>query len=153
MKPDEFIFSGAEHKELDNPEIGVIKSGSGMQSGPSNRGQECIIAKGATKCNYAFLTLFRLVSGATHPYGFGWALGEVRGHRIIEHGGAWQGFKSFIARYVGDRLTVVVLMNLINANPDKIAHSVAGLYIPELMPPDPKPVEAKKPGTTALLPR
>ena len=40
-----------------------------------------------------------LASGNTHPYGFGWALGDVGGHRLVEHGGAWQGFKSAIVRF------------------------------------------------------
>jgi CubicO group peptidase (beta-lactamase class C family) len=79
-------------------------------------------------------TPVKVNDGQTHPYGFGWALSEVRGHRIIEHGGAWQGFQSFIARYVDDKLTVVVLANLIQARPGQIAHGVASLYNPELTP-------------------
>ena len=79
-------------------------------------------------------TPVKLNDGQTHPCGFGWALSEVRGHRIIEHGGAWQGFQSFIARYVDDKLTVVVLANLIQARPGQIAHGVASLYDPELTP-------------------
>src|SRR5438874_2597713 len=42
-------------------------------------------------------TPVKLNNGKTFPYGFGWALGGVRGHRIIEHGGSWQGFKSQIS--------------------------------------------------------
>lgn len=72
--------------------------------------------------------------GKTHPYGFGWALGEVRGHRLIAHGGAWQGFKSFIARFVDDKLTVIVFANLAQANTDAIARGVAAIYNPELTP-------------------
>ena len=76
----------------------------------------------------------KLNSGKTHPYGFGWALGEVNGHRLREHGGAWQGFTTFIARYIDDKLTVIVLTNRAGANPGKIAKGVAGLYVPELQP-------------------
>src|ERR1051325_2273338 len=36
-------------------------------------------------------TPVKLNSGKTFPYGFGWGLGEVRGHHIIEHGGAVGG--------------------------------------------------------------
>jgi len=79
-------------------------------------------------------TPVKLNSGQTEKYGFGWSLGEVRGHHLIEHGGAWQGFKSHIARYVDDKLTVVVFANLAQGNPTKIAHSVAALYNPELAP-------------------
>lgn len=77
-------------------------------------------------------TPVKLNDGKTSPYGFGWALGELRGHRVIEHGGAWQGFKSQISRYVDDKLTVVVFANQARANPAKLAHAVAGIYNPEL---------------------
>jgi CubicO group peptidase (beta-lactamase class C family) len=45
-------------------------------------------------------------------YGFGWETGRRHGHRVISHGGAWQGFETSIARFVDDQLTVVVLTNL-----------------------------------------
>jgi len=73
-----------------------------------------------------------------HPspdhYGFGWFIDEVAGHRIVEHEGAWQGFNTNISRYVDDQLTVVVLANIAGCHPDEIAHHVAGLYLPALMP-------------------
>ena len=79
-------------------------------------------------------TPVKLNDGKTHPYGFGWALGSVRGHRVIEHGGAWQGFKAHISRYPDDKLTVVVFANQARANPAKLAHRVAELFNPELVP-------------------
>lgn len=75
-----------------------------------------------------------LNNGQPRDYGFGWRVGRVRTHRLIEHGGAWQGFTSFIARYVDQRLTVIVFTNLAGAQPGRIAHQVAGLYEPELLP-------------------
>ncbi len=62
-------------------------------------------------------------------YGFGWFIGERHGHREISHDGAWQGFETSIARYVDDRLSVVVLTNLAGAKPDVIANHVADLYL------------------------
>src|SRR5260370_17727348 len=75
-----------------------------------------------------------------------------KGHKVIEHSGAWQGFTTHIARYVDDKLTVVVLTNLDagHAQPSKIAHNIAGLYVPALMPAAVKPIEDKEPQTTAL---
>lgn len=84
-------------------------------------------------------TPIRLNDGTTHPYGFGWALGEVNGHRIVQHGGAWQGFKTFIARYVNDGLTVITLMNLGDADPGAFAHGIAGVIEPALKPVPAKP--------------
>jgi CubicO group peptidase (beta-lactamase class C family) len=96
-------------------------------------------------------TAARLNNGKTHPYGFGWGLGEAQRRRIIQHGGAWQGFKSCIARFVDDKLTVVVFANLAQANPDKIARGVAEIYIPELAAPVVKAIEDKEPKVTALV--
>jgi CubicO group peptidase (beta-lactamase class C family) len=76
----------------------------------------------------------KLKSGKTHPYGFGWALTEVRGHRIVEHGGSWQGFKAQITRYLDDKLTVIVFANQARADQAKLAHGVAAIINPELAP-------------------
>ena len=75
-------------------------------------------------------TPVKLKDGKTYPYGFGWFLNEVNGHRLIEHDGAWQGFTMNISRYVDDKLTVIVMTNLDEgpSKPDRIAHGVAGLY-------------------------
>ena len=81
-------------------------------------------------------TVFPLNDGKPNPgnYGFAWAIGKQNGHRVIEHSGAWQGFTTYIGRYVDDGLTVVVLTNLDagHARPGKIGHEVAGLYDPAL---------------------
>jgi hypothetical protein len=53
------------------------------------------------------------------------------GHRAVSHNGAWQGFTMSIARYVDERLTVIVMTNLDenNAKPEKIAQDVAAIYL------------------------
>ena len=71
---------------------------------------------------------------STADYGFGWEVTKVRGRRVIQHGGQWQGFGSHIARYVDDGLSVIVLTNLAQANPGRLAIGIAGLYEPELAP-------------------
>ena len=83
-------------------------------------------------------TVAKLKNGQpnAHHYGFAWDVDSVRGHRVMEHSGSWQGFESFIARYVDDRVTVVVLMNLGGADPAVVAHGIAGIYRPELAPLD-----------------
>ncbi len=62
-------------------------------------------------------------------YGFGWDVGSKHGHRVVEHGGSWQGFRTQISRYVDDKLTVVVLANLEEAKPEVIADHVAEMYL------------------------
>jgi CubicO group peptidase (beta-lactamase class C family) len=75
-----------------------------------------------------------LKDGKPHPYGFGWAVSSINGRRVVQHGGGWQGFLTHIARYLDDRLTVVVLTNLASreTRPGEIAQQVAALYVPEL---------------------
>lgn len=72
---------------------------------------------------------------ASH-YGFGWVDDSLNGHRMIQHSGSWQGFTCTINRYVDDKLTVVVLTNLDagHASPVAMAHVIAGLVEPALMP-------------------
>jgi len=62
-------------------------------------------------------------------YGYGWFVDEQDGHRVIEHEGQWQGYETQISRYADDKLTVVVLTNLAEAKPDRIAHGVASIYL------------------------
>lgn len=62
-------------------------------------------------------------------YGFGWFIDERNGHRCVHHDGSWQGFETAIDRYVDDRLTVVALTNLAEAQPGKITRHVAEMYL------------------------
>jgi CubicO group peptidase (beta-lactamase class C family) len=88
--------------------------------------------------------------GRKYDYGFGWRVQDSNGHRLIEHGGAWQGFTAHISRYVDDRLTVVVLTNLDSdhSDPRRIAHGVAMLYLPDLRM---KPIADTEPQVGVLL--
>ncbi len=74
--------------------------------------------------NGATTSLKLLLKGGA-SYGYGWFLDSVAGHRVVQHSGSWQGFRTFITRYVDDGLTVVVLCNVLEANPAAIAHGVA----------------------------
>jgi CubicO group peptidase (beta-lactamase class C family) len=73
-------------------------------------------------------TPVRLNDGATYPYGFGWGIFDQRGQLRIAHSGAWQGFKTAIARYPESAraLTVIVLANLAEAQVSAIAFGIAG---------------------------
>jgi CubicO group peptidase (beta-lactamase class C family) len=79
-------------------------------------------------------TAVKLNDGTTHAYGFGWELDPVGGHKNFHHGGALPGFRSELARFVDDKLTVVVLTNGDNADAGSIALGVANLYIPGILP-------------------
>ena len=74
-------------------------------------------------------------------YGFGWFLGEIRGHKYADHGGVIpSGFTCDIIRFSGDRLTIIVLTNRSAdeflapdaPRPWDIAKGVARSYVPAL---------------------
>jgi CubicO group peptidase (beta-lactamase class C family) len=79
-------------------------------------------------------TPVKLNDSSTAPYGFGWRIQNYPGHRILDHGGAWQGFASYIARYPDDQLSVVTFCNRAGASARYIATRIAGFYVPELAP-------------------
>lgn len=76
----------------------------------------------------------KLNNEATHPYGFGWELSSVGGHKLVHHGGSLPGFRAQFSRFVDDKLSVVVLTNGDNADPNLISLGIAALYIPGLIP-------------------
>ena len=73
-----------------------------------------------------------LNSGRKHPYGFGWQVDRLAGQDVHRHGGAWQGFKTYIARYRGDDITIIALANLAQANPGKVVDAIAASLMPKL---------------------
>jgi D-alanyl-D-alanine carboxypeptidase len=78
-------------------------------------------------------TAVKLNNGTQQPYGFGWQLDDVRGHKLVNHGGSLPGFRAQFARFIDDKLTVIVLTNGDNANAFVIARGVANVYIPGLV--------------------
>jgi len=76
-------------------------------------------------------TSVTLNNGTTHPYGLGWELdGPVLGRRVVRHGGSVIGFRSEFVRFVDDRLTIILLMNLHDVDWQTIRLGVARLHLP-----------------------
>jgi len=93
-----------------------------------------------------------LKSGKTYPYGFGWNLGESQGQPWYHHGGSWQGFKTYISRYLADDLTIIVLSNLADATPQRFVDGVARILDPKLEQVEPStPIPDKDPTITARV--
>ena len=65
-----------------------------------------------------------------HPvsYGFGWFLDPYRDRPRMYHHGGTMGFRTYIARFTKDNLTLIVLCNRSDADPESLAHKVADLY-------------------------
>jgi CubicO group peptidase (beta-lactamase class C family) len=81
------------------------------------------------------LTPVQLTGPAQFPegrpirYGFGWFLDPYRGHKRMSHDGETVGFRTTIQRFPDNDLTVIVLANRGDINPEDLALKIADLYL------------------------
>jgi CubicO group peptidase (beta-lactamase class C family) len=67
--------------------------------------------------------------GKPVAYGFGWFLDPYQGRRRMWHTGSTTGFRTVIERFTGgEGLTVVILCNRTDLEPEKLALQVADLF-------------------------
>lgn len=66
--------------------------------------------------------------GESIDYGFGWRIGDYRGHRRVSHGGSWVGFRTHIIRIPGLRFTVVLLSNRGDFDSDQHANAIVDAW-------------------------
>lgn len=77
-------------------------------------------------------TPYRLAGGQAIPYGFGFALNEVAGEQIAEHGGNIGGFRAHLLTSQPTGLFIAILANAADARPspsyiaDRIARALLG---------------------------
>jgi CubicO group peptidase (beta-lactamase class C family) len=67
--------------------------------------------------------------GSLASYGFGWFLDPYRGHARVWHYGETMGFHTYVERFVDDQLSIIVLCNRTDQNPEILAAQVADLYL------------------------
>ena len=67
--------------------------------------------------------------GMPVSYGFGWFLDPYRNHSRMWHYGDTIGFHTYIERFPADRLTVIVLCNRTDLDPEAVSAKVADLYL------------------------
>ncbi|HEY2379221.1 MAG TPA: serine hydrolase domain-containing protein [Gemmatimonadaceae bacterium] len=70
-----------------------------------------------------------LTTGDTSYYGFGLAIGNYRGARVIEHGGADAGYRSYVGRFPDKKLGIAITCNAATANTTALAHGVADAFL------------------------
>ena len=70
-----------------------------------------------------------LSSGKTIDYAFGLVVTEYKGLKVVEHGGAWAGFRAGIVRFPDEKFTVICLANLGTMDPSGLAFKVADIYL------------------------
>ena len=93
----------------------------------------------------------KLDGGKTKAYGFGWHTDVIHGRRIIFHGGAWQGFKSFIGRFPDDKLSIIFFANSWDLKDFKFVRGLIAIFYPEFALPAVQPIEDKEPTITASV--
>jgi CubicO group peptidase (beta-lactamase class C family) len=67
--------------------------------------------------------------GAPVSYGFGWFLDSYRNHPRMWHYGDTIGFHTYIQRFPADRLTIVILCNRTDLDPESLAAKVADHFL------------------------
>jgi CubicO group peptidase (beta-lactamase class C family) len=73
----------------------------------------------------------QMIAHAKNDYGYGWEIRNWFGRREIGHAGSGFGFSSFIARFIDDGLTVIVLSNSDEASAGGAAQALAAIYFGE----------------------
>lgn len=68
--------------------------------------------------------------GKPVSYGFGWFLDPYNGHQRMWHTGSTMGFRTVIERFLADNLTIIILANRTDLNPEKLSLQVADLLLP-----------------------
>lgn len=70
----------------------------------------------------------RLNNGQRTNYGLGWGIGEFLGKRIVYHGGAQQGTRTYLLVFPDDRVVITVLSNYENDQPSRLARRLAEIW-------------------------
>jgi len=70
-----------------------------------------------------------LANGKAQTYAFGLMPGNYRGLPIVEHGGAFIGFRAQLLRFPGEHLSIAVLCNDYTAQPEAMARQVADRFL------------------------
>jgi CubicO group peptidase (beta-lactamase class C family) len=82
----------------------------------------------------AAFTPSRLNNGESTDYGFGWSIDDYIGHRRVRHGGSWIGFRTHIARYPDDGLSIVILSNRADFDPESYVDPITDIYFAATTP-------------------
>lgn len=95
----------------------------------------------------------RLFDGSMKGYGFGWHTEVLHGRPVVFHGGAWQGFKSFIVRFPKDRITFIFMANSWDTRDFRFARGLVATHFPEFALPAVEAVADQEPDVTTMIRR
>lgn len=86
-----------------------------------------------------------LNSGKKIDYAWGLVVNEYKGLKVVEHGGAWVGFRAALVRFPEQKFSVIILANLDSIDPSGLAFKVADIYLAGQLK-EPAKDEARKEG-------
>lgn len=89
------------------------------------------------------LTSATLSNGDTTGYGLGISTEVYRGARLLGHGGADAGYRTYLGHFTEHGLAVAVLCNAAPANPAALARNVAEVYLGDKLAPVAEPARAR----------
>jgi CubicO group peptidase (beta-lactamase class C family) len=72
----------------------------------------------------------KLSNDNTVPYSMSWEVHQWNGRRVYSHAGSTTGFRNFIARFVDDRVAVIVLTNRSNPVPAELLAHLLQEHLP-----------------------
>ena len=67
--------------------------------------------------------------GKPVSYGFGWFLDPYKGHERMWHTGSTMGFRTVIERFRKENLTIIILSNRTDLDPEKLSLQVADILL------------------------
>ena len=85
-----------------------------------------------------------LNNGDTIDYAFGQGIGNYRGLKLISHGGADAGYRTYLGRFPDQRFSVIVFSNLGSFNTGGMAMKISDIYLDEFFDKEEKVADADK---------
>jgi CubicO group peptidase (beta-lactamase class C family) len=87
------------------------------------------LGKGGQGLINQILTPGVLNNGKKLDYAFGLVVTQHKGLKLIEHGGAWMGYRAQMIRFPEQKFSVICLANFSNINPSELCFKVADIYL------------------------
>jgi len=97
------------------------------------------LGKGTQNLINLMLTQGKLNNGEVLPYALGLNISLYGGLRTLSHGGSAVGYQAQYMQFPDQRFSIVILSNLSNFSPGRIARKIADLYLADQFTESPAP--------------
>lgn len=147
---------GVRNQDWVSPELNTTGDGSMLMSVNDMIAWNDVVRRRAILSSASWSIMqspLTLTSGKRYPYGMGWFVDSLRGEQVLQHGGAWQGFRTQYTRFAHGDLAVIVLANARTAATEVFANEIAVVVDSALRAPPPpwEPIVDREPRATAAV--